>query len=98
MTDQWTENLRCRACTDTGIATLSQGDGDQMSTVRSIPDGFKVVQTEYGPDFHSENCNVPALNDPNTPRHLRADLPEAGLDVRTFECALRNCTERSAKK
>jgi len=60
MTDQWTENLRCYACTNTGIASLSQGDGDQTPTVLFIADGFKVVQTEYGPDFHCENCNIPA--------------------------------------
>jgi hypothetical protein len=60
MIDQWTENLRCHACTNTGIATLSQGDRDLTPTVLSIPDGFKVVQAEYGPDLYCETCNVPA--------------------------------------
>ena len=60
MTDQWTENLQCCACTNTGIAALSQGDGDQTPTILSTPDGFKVVQTECGPEFHCETSNVPA--------------------------------------
>jgi hypothetical protein len=60
MTDQWTEKLRCSACTNSGIADLSQCDGDQTPTVLSVLDGFKVVQTEYGPDFHCATCNVPA--------------------------------------
>ncbi len=58
MTDQWAENLRCYTCTNTGNTTLSQGDGDRTPTVLSISGGFKVVQTEYGPDFHCETCNV----------------------------------------
>jgi hypothetical protein len=58
--DQWSENLRCSRCKNSGIAALSQGDGDWIPTVLSTPNGFKVVQTEYGPDFHCETCNVPA--------------------------------------
>jgi hypothetical protein len=61
MTNQWTEKLRCQSCANTGIVGLSQDDGDQTPTVLSIPDGFKVFQTEYGPDFHCDTCNVPAL-------------------------------------
>jgi hypothetical protein len=60
MIDQWAEKLRCRACTNTGVITLSQGDGDRTPTVLCRPDGFKVVQTEYGPDFLCDACNVPA--------------------------------------
>jgi hypothetical protein len=59
VTDQWSENLRCSACKNAGITTLSQGEGDQTPTVLSIPNGFKVVQTKYGPDFYCETCNVP---------------------------------------
>jgi hypothetical protein len=61
MTDQWTEKLQCHFCSNTGIVSLSLGDGDQTPTVLSIPDRFKVVQTEYGPDFHCDTCNVPAM-------------------------------------
>jgi len=60
MSDQWTENLRCRACPNTGIASLLQHVDKQMPPVLSVPDGFRVVQTEYGPDFHCMTCNVPA--------------------------------------
>jgi hypothetical protein len=59
MADQWTENLRCCVCPNTGSASLLQ-HGNQMPTVLFVPDGFKVVQTEYGPDFHCMSCNVPA--------------------------------------
>jgi hypothetical protein len=40
------------------MASLSQAEGDQSPTVLTVPDGFKVVQTEYGPDFHCGTCNV----------------------------------------
>ena len=58
MTDQWAENLRYlhKYWHD----HLVTGDGDQTPTVLSMPDGVKVVQTEYGPDFHCETCNAPA--------------------------------------
>jgi hypothetical protein len=29
------------------------------ANVDSISDGFKAVQTEYGPNFHCGACNVP---------------------------------------
>jgi len=40
------------------MASLLQAEGDQTPTVLAVPDGFKVVQTEYGPDFHCQICNV----------------------------------------
>jgi hypothetical protein len=58
MTDEWNEKLRCPICEKTGMASLSQGKHDDMPTVQSVPHGFKVVTTEYGPDFHCETCNV----------------------------------------
>jgi hypothetical protein len=61
MTDEWNERLRCSNCGRTGIASLSQGDDDRTPTVLSVPNGFKVVQTEYGPDFHCATCNVPVI-------------------------------------
>jgi hypothetical protein len=60
MTDQWNEQLRCPLCRNTGGASLSQFNGANMPTVESITDGFRVVQTEYGPDFHCKTCNVRA--------------------------------------
>jgi hypothetical protein len=61
MTDQWNEMLRCPQCPNTGMTSLSQFKGANTPTVDSISDGFKAVQTEYGPDFHCETCNVPAI-------------------------------------
>ena len=58
MTDQWNEELRCPECGKTGIASLSQGDDADTPTVLSVPDGFKVISTEYGPDFHCGTCNI----------------------------------------
>jgi hypothetical protein len=37
--------------------SLSQGDAD-IPTVYSVPDSFKVIATEYGPNFHCTTCNV----------------------------------------
>jgi hypothetical protein len=61
MADQWNEELRCPQCHNTGMASLSQFKDANMPTVVSVPDGFKAVQTEYGPDFHRGTCNVPAV-------------------------------------
>ncbi len=58
MTDEWNEQLRCPRCSKIGMASLSQSEGDQSPTVLTVPDGFKVVQTDYGPDFHCGSCNV----------------------------------------
>jgi hypothetical protein len=55
--DEWTEKLRCPKCVKEGMASLSQSD-DDMPTVQSVPDGFKVVATMYGPDFQCTTCNV----------------------------------------
>jgi hypothetical protein len=57
MKDQWYENLRCPACGKTGKASLSQ-DNDGAPTVQLLPEGFKVVDTPYGVNFHCETCDV----------------------------------------
>jgi hypothetical protein len=59
MTDQWDENLCCPRCRKTGRASLSHFKGADTPTVDGVTDGFKAVQTEYGPDFHCDDCNVP---------------------------------------
>jgi hypothetical protein len=59
MSDEWNEELRCPECGKTGIASLSQASGDNMPTVQSVQDGFKVIATQYGPDFHCGTCNIP---------------------------------------
>jgi hypothetical protein len=57
MTDEWSEELRCPNCGNTGVASLSQRDND-IPIVQSVPNGFKVVDSQYGPDFHCGTCNV----------------------------------------
>jgi hypothetical protein len=56
--DQWSEQLRCPNCRNTGLAGLSQAENDDKSTVHSVPDGFKVVITEFGPDFICAACGI----------------------------------------
>jgi hypothetical protein len=57
MKDEWYENLRCPTCGKTGKATLSQ-DNDDEPTIQILPHGFKVVDTEHGPDFHCATRDV----------------------------------------
>jgi hypothetical protein len=61
MIDQWDEKLRCPQCHNTGMTSLSQFKDANMPTVDRVSDGFKVVQTEYGPNFHCGTCNVRAI-------------------------------------
>ena len=58
MHDQSNEQLRCPKCRTTGMASLSQGENDEVPTVLIVPVGFEVVQTEFGPDFQCGACNV----------------------------------------
>ena len=61
MIDQWNEELCCPQCSNTGMASLSQPKEAGMLTVEGIPDGFKAVQTEYGPNFHCGACDIPVM-------------------------------------
>jgi hypothetical protein len=58
MIDEWNERLQCPNCGKTGMASLSQKEGIDIPTVQSVPDGFKIVATSYGPNFHCGTCNV----------------------------------------
>ena len=60
-TDEWNEKLRCPKCGKTGMAILSQRDDADIPTVQSVPQGFKVVATSYGPNFHCGACKVAVL-------------------------------------
>ena len=60
MKDEWYENLRCPTCGKTGKASLSQQNGD-TPTIQLLPDGFKVVATQYGPNFQCTACNVAVM-------------------------------------
>jgi hypothetical protein len=62
MTDQWTEPLRCPNCRTAGTVSLTEGD-EHSPMVRGIAEGFKVVQTQYGPTFYCATCDVSANND-----------------------------------
>jgi hypothetical protein len=60
MIDRWNERLRCPRCRSGGSVDLSQDQGDDMPIADRISDGFRVVQTEYGPEFQCGICNVQA--------------------------------------
>jgi hypothetical protein len=60
MDDYWSETLRCPNCRKTGKVSLTMTDREEIPTVNSIEDGFKVVQTKHGPIFHCGTCDVPA--------------------------------------
>ena len=53
MADQSNEEPRCPHCRQTGIVSLSQSSDDAVPAVDRVADGFKAVQTEYGPNFKS---------------------------------------------
>ena len=61
MADEWNEHLLCPKCSQAGLVSLSQPDDSTVPKVEHIPEGFKAIQTEYGPDFLCGICNVPAL-------------------------------------
>jgi hypothetical protein len=58
MKDEWNETLRCPTCGKTGMANLWQDEDAETATVQRVPNGFKIVQTECGPNFNCEACNV----------------------------------------
>ena len=58
ITDEWYEKLRCQNCGKMGIASLSQDDDSDIPTLHSVPDGFKVIAAQYGPDFLCTTCNI----------------------------------------
>jgi hypothetical protein len=58
MRDEWTESLRCPICDKTGLASLWLDGDAETATVQHVPNGFKVVHTESGPNFNCETCNV----------------------------------------
>jgi len=58
MKDEWNETLRCPNCGKTGMASLGQDDGAETPTIQTVPNGFKVVADQYGPNFHCETCDV----------------------------------------
>ena len=61
MSESWKELLRCSVCGTTEVASLCQGMTDDHPTFASVPDAFKVVTDEHGPNFHCAICDVPAV-------------------------------------
>jgi hypothetical protein len=59
MTDQWNEQLQCPQCRQTGLVSLSQSADAEMPIVDRVSDGFKAIQTDYGPNFHCGACDIP---------------------------------------
>jgi uncharacterized Zn finger protein len=60
MIEDWYEKLRCPKCGKTGMASLVLPVGEKTPAVESVPDGFKVLKTRSGPDFHCETCGIVA--------------------------------------
>ena len=60
MVEDWYEKLRCPRCGKTGMASVALPVGKKTPAVESVPDGFRVVRTRNGPDFHCEACCIPA--------------------------------------
>lgn len=60
MTDLWNETLLCPTCKNAGTASFAQSKEADIPDVRALPEGFKVVPTDYGPRFYCEGCNVAA--------------------------------------
>jgi hypothetical protein len=61
MPNRWSEELRCPQCSQTGIVSLSQSRDCAIPTVDRAADGFKTVQSEYGPNFHCGVCDIPVM-------------------------------------
>jgi hypothetical protein len=58
--DHWVEYLRCPRCRKSGIALLSTED--KLSWIlqfESIPEGFRVIQSENGSNFYCSYCDRP---------------------------------------
>ena len=105
--DNWTEILDCPKCRKTGTVKLSQAngqafhDGDQDVRVELVPNGFKVLLTEYGSKFYCTTCDTSAdhrmpIRHPKRPRD-RAQLAKLIVDIATGEVEDRAPTPRSAK-
>jgi hypothetical protein len=58
MNDEWNEKLRCLRCGKTGMASLSQDEAHEVPAVQAIADGFKVVDSGFGPAFYCGDCDI----------------------------------------
>ena len=58
MQDRWNEQLRCPVCDKIGVADMSLDDTGDTIIVDAISDGFRSIDTEYGPIFVCDTCDV----------------------------------------
>jgi hypothetical protein len=59
--DRWIENLRCPKCRRTGAAQVSVADEYSWDVqVDSVPEGFKIIQSEIIRNFYCASCDIPA--------------------------------------
>jgi hypothetical protein len=59
--DHWVEILRCPNCQRRGYASLSATDRLSWDAqVDSIPEGFKVIQSQSVSNFYCDFCDRPA--------------------------------------
>jgi hypothetical protein len=58
--DHWVEVLRCPRCKNTGTAELSETGSLFDIKVHSVPEGFRVFESEHGFNFHCSSCDCPA--------------------------------------
>jgi hypothetical protein len=54
-------SFAARNAVNIGVVSLSQFEDADMPTDDRVTDGFKVVQTQYGPDFHCGVCDVSVI-------------------------------------
>jgi hypothetical protein len=58
--EHWIENLMCRRCSKDGIAVLStENRSSWIVQVESVPEGFRVVQSDNGSNFYCSSCDRP---------------------------------------
>jgi hypothetical protein len=58
--DHWVEVLRCPRCKNTGTAELSELGSSFDIKVDSLPEGFRVFESEHGINFYCSSCDCPA--------------------------------------
>ncbi len=61
MNDEWNERLQCPKCRNSGMVGLLQRRGDATPSVLPLSDGFKAVDSQYGPIFYCEGCDLEVL-------------------------------------
>lgn len=58
MQDRWHEQLRCPVCGKIGVADMSLDSTGDTIIVDAISNGFRSVDTRYGPIFFCDTCDL----------------------------------------